>query len=233
LQLTIISPSRWLAACASQSSLFSGKRIEVIPTGIDLQTFRPGEKLSLRKDLNLPADKKLILFGAINATGDRRKGFDLLHAAIQNLSAETREQVEILVFGSNQPRNPPDFGLPVHYLGRITDDRRLVSIYTAADVMVVPSREDNLPNTAVESIACGTPVVAFDIGGMSDIIDHLQNGYLAPAFKADRLAEGIEWVLADMDRHQTISRAARKKAEDSFNITTTVDQYRSVYQSLM
>ena len=233
LQLTIVSPSRWLAACASQSSLFSGRRIEVIPTGIDLETFRPGEKLSIRKDLKLPADKKLILFGAINATGDRRKGFDLLHGAIQSLSRNTREQMEILVFGSNEPRNPPDFGLPVHYLGRIIDDPRLVSIYSAADVMVVPSREDNLPNTAVESIACGTPVVAFDIGGMSDIIDHLKNGYLAPAFEADRLAQGIEWVLADNDRYQVISKEARRKAEDSFDITTTVNQYRSVYQSLL
>jgi glycosyltransferase involved in cell wall biosynthesis len=233
LDLTLAAPSNWLAACASQSSLFSGKRIEVVPTGIDIDKFQPKEKQSVRRELRLPANRKLILFGAINATSYHRKGFDLLHNAIQNLSQDTREQVEILVFGSNKPDNPPDFGLRVHYLGRILDDERLVSIYSAADVMIVPSREDNLPNTAVESLACGTPVVAFDVGGMSDIVDHLGNGYLAPAFDVERMAKGIEWVLAEKNRYQIMSKEARTKVEDNFDIAATVNRYRSVYQSIL
>jgi len=233
LDISVAAPSRWIETSAKQSSLFQGKRIEMIPTGVELERFTPGEKQALRQDLGLPVTKKLILFGAVNATGDRRKGFDLLQLAIRKLGKVARDRVELVVFGSNLPNDPPDFGFPIHYLGRINDDRRLATVYSAADVMLVPSREDNLPNTAVESIACGTPVVAFNVGGMSDIVDHLKNGYLATPFETDSLARGIEWVLDDETRYPEIAVEARKKAVHSFDIAATAIRYRELYESLL
>ena len=99
--------------------------------------------------------------------------------------------------------------------------------------MVVPSRQDNLPNTAVESLACGTPVVAFDVGGLSDIVDHHENGYLARPFDPADLAAGISWVLSDDDRHQALSVAARDKALRCFSIADCVKRYIEIYQEVL
>ncbi|MBW2741769.1 MAG: glycosyltransferase, partial [Deltaproteobacteria bacterium] len=141
LDITIVTPSRWLAECAKKSSLFKNRRVEVIHNGLDLNLFKPIAKTTARKIWDLPIDKKLILFGAMSATSDHRKGFDLLYEGLKQLSAQWSDKAELVVFGSSEPKNPPDFGLPVHYLGRLHDDVSLALLYAAADVMVVPSRQ--------------------------------------------------------------------------------------------
>jgi glycosyltransferase involved in cell wall biosynthesis len=138
---------------------------EALHNGLNLNLFKPINKTTAREIWNLPINKKLILFGAMSATGDHRKGFDLLYEGLRQLSVKWTDKADLVVFGSSKPEKPPDFGLPVHYLGYLHDDVSLVLLYSAADIMVVPSRQDNLPNTVVESLACGTPAVAFDIGG--------------------------------------------------------------------
>jgi glycosyltransferase involved in cell wall biosynthesis len=231
LNITIVTPSTWLAECAKESSLFSGHRIEVIHNGFNLDLFKPINKTTAREIWDLPNNKKLILFGAMSAASDHRKGFDLLYEGIEQLSAKWSDRGELMVFGSSEPENPPDFGLPVHYLGYLYDDVSLALLYSAADVMVTPSRQDNLPNIVAESLACGTPAVAFDIGGMPDMIDHKVNGYLAKPFDVSGLAAGIDWVLSDDKRHKDLCLKARKKAVACFDIETIAKQYAELYES--
>ncbi len=139
LNLTLVSPSSWLANCASSSSLFQNLRIEVIPHGLDTQSFRPINQVLAREILNLPQDKKLILFGALQATSDRNKGFHLLQPSLQELSKSGwNDSWDVVIFGASQPENPPDLGFKTHYLGHLHDNMSLASVYSAADVMLVP-----------------------------------------------------------------------------------------------
>ena len=233
LNLTIVTPSHWLAKCAASSSLLKNVRIEVIPNGLDTQQYKPIEKSVARSILSLPEDKQLILFGAMSATSDPNKGFNFLQSALQNLSQSGwGEQVELVVFGSSQPKNPTELGLKSHYLGRLNDDISLSLVYAAADVFIAPSVQDNLPNTVMESLACSTPCVAFNIGGMPDMIDHQQNGYLAKPFDVEDLARGIAWVLEDEERLQKLGVNGREKVEQNYTLEIQANSYMSLYNEL-
>jgi glycosyltransferase involved in cell wall biosynthesis len=235
LNLTIVTPSQWLADCARNSSLFQDLRIEVIANGLDIQRYKPIEKKIARHLLGLPQDKQLILFGAMTATSDNRKGFHLLLPAIKKLSQGEiwQHKLELVVFGASEPVNPPDFGLKTHYLGRLNDDISLALVYAAADIFVAPSLEDNLPNTVMEALACGTPSVAFKIGGMPDMIEHQQNGYLAQPFDVEELAKGISWVLEDEKRYQKLCDRTRDKIEQEFTLEIQASKYLKLYNDIL
>ena len=233
LNLTIVTPSNWLAECAKESSLFGRHRIEVIHNGLDLNLFKPINKTTAREIWGLPINKKLILFGAMRATSDHKKGFDLLYNGLKQLSVQWSDKAEVIVFGASEPESPPDVGLSVHYLGFLHDDVSLSLLYAAADVMVTPSRQDNLPNTVVESLSCGTPVVAFDIGGIPDMIDHQINGCLAKPFDTSDLAAGINWVLSDENRHKELCIKSREKAVACFDIKKVAMHYADLYESIV
>jgi glycosyltransferase involved in cell wall biosynthesis len=157
-----------------------------------------------------------------------------LQAALQRLSREKwQDQIELVVFGSLDNQTSLELGFPVHSLGRLGDDLSLALIYAAADVFVAPSLQDNLPNTVVESIASGTPCVAFNIGGMPDMIEHQWNGYLAQPFEVKDLATGIDWVLADQHRHQQLCDRARQKAEAEFSLELQAHRYLELYTELL
>lgn len=175
----IVTPSRWLGECVHQSSLFAGQSLTVIPNCIDHQVYRPLEQSFAREALGLRQDKQLLLFGAMSSTSDPRKGYQLLIPALKQLKAEGKaEQMELVVFGASRGDAEQVTGIKTHYVGRLYDDISLCLLYNAADLFVAPSLQDNLPNTLVESLACGTPCVAFDIGGMSDLVKNQVNGLL-------------------------------------------------------
>jgi glycosyltransferase involved in cell wall biosynthesis len=232
--LTIVSPSNWLAKTAVSSSLFKNLHIEVIPNGIDSKIYKPIASNIARQILNLPQDKKLIVFGSLQATSDYRKGFHLLQNALQELSKTFwKEELEIVIFGASQPDNPVNFGFKAHYLGTFNDDLSLSIVYSAADIFVSPSIQENLANTVMEAIACGTPVVAFDIGGMSDLIEHQKNGYLAQPYKIEDFAYGIAWVLENKDRYKKLSDYARHKVEQEFTLEIQAKRYSSLYEQTL
>lgn len=234
LNLTVVTPSSWLAKCANSSSLFKNLRIERIPYGLDTQKYRPIARKNARELLGLPQDKQLILFGSLKATSDKRKGFDLLQDALQSLSKSgLQDKLELIIFGASQPENPPEFGFKTHYLGTLADDISLAAVYSAADVFVLPSVEDNLPNTVLEAIACGNPCVAFNIGGMPDMIEHQKNGYLAQPFKTEDLATGIAWVLENEERHYKLSQRARSKTEQEFSLDIQARKYSSLFHDIL
>ncbi|WP_346341579.1 glycosyltransferase family 4 protein [[Phormidium] sp. ETS-05] len=234
LNLTIVTPSKWLAKCTRESALFAKTRVEVIPNGIDVQKYRPLDRHTARSLLELPQDKQLVLFGAMRATTHKRKGFEPLQAALLQLSKSGwQDKIELVVFGASHGRLSEELGFKCHYLGKLGDELSLVLAYSAADVFVLPSLQDNLPNTIMESLACGTPCVAFDIGGMPDMIEHEQNGYLAAAYNIDDLAQGIAWVLENGSRHQKLSQRAREKVETEFTLEIQARRYLSVYGEMV
>lgn len=234
LPLTIVAPSHWIAQCAKASSLFKNRRVEVIPFCLDTRKYKPLPKSVARELLSLPQDKQLVLFGALSATRDPRKGFQLLLPAMQQLSQTSlRNQVELVIFGSTQPDQPVDLGFPAHYLGHLNDDLSLAIVYSAADVMIVPSLQESFGQTASEAMACGTPVVAFGATGPQDIVEHQQTGYLAKPFTVEDLAQGIAWVLADPTRHETLCIQARKKAEQDYALERQARQYESLYEDIL
>lgn len=235
LDLTIVSPSVWLAECARASSLFRNSRVEVIPHGLDVEKYKPIGRHLARELLNLPQDKQLILFGASPGTmGISRKGSHLLQPALQNLSqSRWQDKLEIVFFGASQPENPPDVGFRTHYLDQFSDDISLALVYSAADVMVVPSLQEAFGQTASESLACGTPVVAFAATGLKDIVDHQQNGYLANPFEIEDLAKGIAWVLEDGERHQKLRNHARERTKQEFSLEIQARRYLSLFTEIV
>jgi len=234
LNLTIVATSKWMADCARASSLFRHLRIETIPLGLDTDTYKPIDKQVARELLNLPQDKQLVLFGAIDATSDPRKGFELLLPALQQLSSSGwQDRLELVVFGSSQPAQPIDLGFSAHYLGFIHDDIALALVYAAADVTIVPSTQEAFGQTASESLSCGTPVVAFDATGLKDLVEHQQDGYLATPFEVKDLATGIVWVLEDQERYQQLRDRAREKSLREFAAATQAHRYLSLYEEIL
>jgi glycosyltransferase involved in cell wall biosynthesis len=234
LNLTIVAPSRWMADCAASSSLFRNVRVEVIPNGIDTDFFKPVDRYWAREELSLPQDKKLILFGSKGVNSDRNKGFHLLVEALHLLAFTPGfDQTELIIFGSKEPDQPVDYGLRTNYLGWQADEARLAQFYSAADVFVFPSLQESLGYTAMEAMACGTPCVAFHQGGVPDLVDHGQNGYLAQPFEPDDLAHGIAWVLEDNERRNELGIRARQKIEREFTLKNIAEQHMTLYREIL
>nr|WP_245788933.1 glycosyltransferase family 4 protein [Spirulina major] len=234
LNLTIVTPSHWMTQCVKASALFKNLRVETIPFCLDTEIYRPHEKSIARQVLNLPQDKKIIVFGALAATSDKRKGFDLLVDALRKLSyTEMAADVEVAVFGASAPEKPIDLGFKVHYLGHFHDDLSLSLIYSAGDVMIVPSLQESFGQTASEALACGTPVAAFNATGLMDIIDHQHTGYLAQPYSVEDLAQGIAWILSDSDRLVNLVANARIKAIQKFSLHLQAEKYVRLFEDLV
>ena len=228
----IVCPSRWLTDCVQKSALMKNWEVSTIPNSIDLSTFRPIPREIARDCLKLRRDKKIILFGALGGIHDPRKGGDLLIQALSVLKEKTIHDVEIIIFGQHKPSNPPDFSFPVRYFGHLQDDISLVLLYSACNVFIAPSRQDNLPNTVAEAIACGTPVVAFNIGGMPDLVNHNYSGYLATPYDIVDLAQGIRWVIEHQSDGQ-LRREARNHAEEILDEKKNAAQYLNLYEKIL
>lgn len=226
--MTIVGLSQWMHRAAKSSSLLKDKNHVQLPNPINTSIFSPFDKMEARRLLNLPLDKNLILFGAMNATSDPRKGFSELYKALGNVSIDS----ELVIFGSSKPNNTLSFKQPVHYLGQLHDDITLRVLYSAADVMVIPSLQENLSNAIMESLASGTPVVAFDIGGNSDMIEHQKNGYLAQPLDTDDLAKGIEWLL-NTPNYQQLCDNARDKVLTHFDSQIVAKRYIALYKEIL
>ena len=225
LNLHIVTPSKWLGECAKKSALLGHFPVHVIPNCIDTDLFHPVVNKPIGQH------KPFIFYGAMNAASDSRKGFAYLLSALQLLDQQGLE-AKLVVFGANQQDLPMAFKhIEVSFIGYVNDNKALANLYSQADVMVVPSLDENLSNTIMESLSCGTPVVAFNIGGNGDMIDHKCNGYLAKEKDCEDLAKGIEWCLA----HNTdgaLSKNARNKVMQNYTINFVSEQYKKLYESL-
>jgi glycosyltransferase involved in cell wall biosynthesis len=227
IDLTIVTPSRWLGDMASKSSLFAGRRIEVIPNGLDTDAFKPIDRRVARDYFGLRDDRPVILFGA-HWLPDPRKGGDLLCKALAILEMPCT----LLTFGEGKLplENAPLVTLCS--LGSLSDDASLALAYSAADAFLCPSREDNLPNTVAEALACGTPCVAFNANGLPEMIEHRKTGWLAKAFDPVDLAMGIKWLVAHA-HPESLRSAAREKAVSDYSTVTMTARYSALYSELL
>jgi glycosyltransferase involved in cell wall biosynthesis len=229
LDLTVVCPSQWLAARARQSSVLQHKRVVCIPNPIAVDVFRPASRSALREQLGLPQKKILVLFGAQRATRDPRKGFAELSAALAALAATGRAQeMELVVFGDEAGDGLGSLAIPARSMGTIADPHKLAALYAACDLFACPSSQDNLPNTVMEAMACGTPCVAFDVGGLRDLITHGVSGYLARPEDVQDLARGIEACSTNRDEW---GRSARAYACENFAEAVVASRYRALYEA--
>ena len=228
--ISFVACSRWLEQQAKQSALLSQHSITNIPNPIDIRVFRPMDKMSARRRLELPEEKKLILFVSQRVT-DQRKGMLFLMDAIDELvkdRPDAVEQIGVAILGGHAEDFKDQLALPVYPLGYVSDEKKIVDVYNAVDVFVLPSLEDNLPNTIMEAMACGVPCVGFKTGGIPEEIDHKKNGYVADYRNTLDLKQGINWVLEEAD-YQSLSVQAVKKVTTYYSQNSVSLRYIEVY----
>ena len=234
----VVAPTTWMANCAKNSPIFEKADISIIPYPIDLDLWSPIDKELARRKLNLSHQKIFILFGALTGTSDRRKGADLLFDGIRKLktiiSKSLWESIELIVFGQDeQIELDISKEIKIHSIGRINDDKLLNLYYAASDLFVLPSRQDNLPSTGTEAQACGTPVVAFNTGGMPDIVDHRKTGALAKAFDVESLAKEIKWVINKVRKDDELSIASRERALSLWEGKKISAEYKKIFRKII
>lgn len=228
--LQIICPSRWMAERVSRSSLLGDRKINFIPNAFPVDNIFPVNKIVARLELGLPLDKKLIVFGA-DSVVSKRKGGDVLNRALAILAAseQNSSHTHVIVFGHHKQSLP----LPTHDLGFIRDEEKLRLAYSAADVYAFPSREDNAPLTVAESLLCGTPVVAFPVGNVPELLTHRVNGYIASPGDVQDFAAGLIWALnASKDMRSLIAmvQRCRETARRHHDPLTAVNRHLAVYR---
>lgn len=229
--ITFVGCSQWMTDLAKQSRLTEGHTVVHIPNAIDMEVFRPTSKEKAREALGVRVDKKVILFGAQRIT-DERKGFRYLVDAcilIKEKNPDLADKIVIMVVGGDSTRTQGQLPMEIRSVRYVKEEQQMVNLYNAADLYVTPSLQDNLPNTIVEAMACGVPCVGFNVGGIPEMIDHKQNGYVVEMKNAKDFANGIEWALtAD---YATLSKAAHLKALDMYSEESVAKKYLEVYDN--
>lgn len=229
-----VSCSKWLGDQARKSTLLTGLQVMTIPNPIDTHVFYPKDKKQARLHSTLPVDKRVILFVSQRVTLER-KGIGYFTKAIDKLVElypEMKNDTVIAILGGHADEVVSQLSLPSIPLGYIDNERQIVDIYNSADVFVMPSLDENLPNTIMESMACGVPSVAFKVGGIPEMIEHQKNGYLAKYKDADDLAAGIHWVLDEADR-ESLSKQCVQKVMSNYSQRSVAMKYIEVYNQAL
>lgn len=227
-RITFVGCSQWVADEARQSALTRGQRIVSIPNPIDTTLFRPADKAAARKRLGLPPDRPLVLFGSRRTT-DTIKGFDYFARACQILQQRHAGlRVALVVVGEDSDKSCAALPQDVFPVSYVSKESQMVDIYNAVDAYATPSLRDNLPNTIMEALSCGTPCVGFRTGGIPEMIQHGENGYVARYRDAEDLAEGIAWTL-DPARHDALGQAARQFVLDHYDEQRVAREYMKIY----
>jgi len=235
LNFTVLAPSSWMLQSVLSSSLMKDRPVLQLPNTLETGIFRPKNKSSMREILGLPQDKFLFLTGFMPSRKDLHKGTSYLLESLELLKERLgvkEDEVEVVVFGNRDAKSVPEMPFKTTFLGTISDDEKLSACYAAADAFLIPSLEDNLPYTVMESLSCGTPVIAFTTGGIPDMVKHEQNGYLAEYRSAQSFADGMEWVLNHPDRQQ-LQQNARKIIMDTFAEPVIAQKHIGVYRQVL
>ena len=218
-----------------QSSLMHDRPVLQIPNTLETDIFKPSDKQAAKKALGLPDDKFIFLTGFMPSRKDLHKGTSYLLESLELLKERLgvkAEQIELVVFGNRNKKDVPDFSFKTSFLGTISDDEKLALCYSAADAFLIPSLEDNLPYTVMESLACGTPVVAFTTGGIPDMVQHEQNGYLAEYRSSVSLTNGMEWIINHLDR-SSLQQHARQTVMAKYSEPVIAQKHIQLYQQLL
>jgi glycosyltransferase involved in cell wall biosynthesis len=231
--LQIVAPSRAYKNFVKNSKLIKSWPVTTIPNIIDENLWKPVKKDIARKLYDIKDEDFIILFGTSNANLEHHKGFDLLSAALKLLYQKNKKKnIKLMVFGQSKPHTVPDLGFSVQYLGYIYDQTHLCQLYSLADAMAVPSRQESFCQVACEAHACALPVIAFNTGGLSDIVDHKKTGYLAKKFDVTDYCNGIEWVFENRIRNK-LGEKARQRILNNFNKELSLKKYIELYKSII
>ncbi|MDP4228580.1 MAG: glycosyltransferase family 4 protein, partial [Bacteroidota bacterium] len=232
--ITFVACSQWLAGCAKSSGLLRNCRVEAIPNPIETDIFKPLDKSKLKLNVQLKEGQFIILFGAVKVSS-YFKGFTFFRDALNLLKQnhpEIIEKIVIGVFGMVSEELLDSLPFKSINFSVVSDKKQMAEIYSLSDVYVTSSLQENLPNTIMESFSCGTPAVAFNVGGIPEMIDHMENGYLAEYMSADDLARGIYWTLFEADRKK-LSENARKKAVENYSEAVVAKRYTALYEDIL
>jgi glycosyltransferase involved in cell wall biosynthesis len=229
--LVVVAPSKWMQNVASQSPLFDGKRIFHIPYGVNQDIYRSVPKPLARQFLGIEPDKRVILFAA-SSRDDIRKGYQYFEESMLPLEYHLPGTL-ILSLGKGGVSNELKSKFQVIEMGYLQNERLIASVYAAADLMILPTIADNLPNTVLESMACGTPVVGFDVGGVKDMIQHMQTGYIAKCKDVDDLTFGMKTLLQDQASLERIQRKCVEIIAQNFSYQLSARRYLEIYQKLL
>ena len=225
-----VACSRWLESEAKKSALLYGQKITSIPNCIDTHIYKKGNQQEARQRLGLPANKKLILFASQRVTNEN-KGMSYLIEACKQLATD-HEQPGVVILGGHAEEVVNQLPLDSYPLGYVNDEHRIVDVYNAVDVFVLPSLSENLPNTIMEAMACGVPCVGFRVGGIPEEIDHKKNGYVAEYRNAEDLGRGINWILNEAD-YEALSKHAIHKVAQNYSQQSVALKYLDIYQQAM
>ncbi len=225
--------SEWLSNRARSSYLLKDHYVTSVPNPIDTHLFSPGDKKAIRTELGLDPGKQYILFVAMKASV-LWKGWSYLEKALEILKFDIRPDIspEFLILGEVDTDISDAIPFKTHLFGRINDVRKISNIYNAADVFVIPSIMENLPNTVMEALSSGVPCVGFETGGIPEMIRHQENGYLAEYKSSEDLARGIDWVLNKADR-KALGENGRKKALENYAAKKVAGEYLRIYEELL
>lgn len=232
-QLRVITPSNWLQECVRESSLLHHLEVATIHNPVDHELFRSVDREEACRNLGLDPAQKYILFGAANMK-NVLKGFNYFLEATRLMKDEpdTVKGVEILLFGKIREDVSQLFPLKTRNIAFVKSVQTLVELYSVAHLFVIPSLQDNLPNTIIESMLCGTPVVGFNTGGIPEMIDHKINGYLAEYKSSIDLAAGMKWILSSI-AYEQLSADTRDQALKRFSKDQSVDMHLDLYRKLV
>ncbi|MGE5400249.1 MAG: glycosyltransferase [Ignavibacteriales bacterium] len=231
--ITIVTPSRWLYNLAKESPVFDGKNIKQIFNGIDLEIFGPKPKDKIREKLNIPAQAKVVMFSAEKLRNNPYKGGRDLVDILSILNSRTKEKIHLLILGIGQMEEVSRLeNFVIHTTGYIRDENLMAEYLSAADLFIYPTRADTLSNALVESIACGTPAVTFDVGGCGEIIVTDRSGSLIEPFDLESFAEQTLRLLTDETALNDLSIKSRQYAEDNFSLKSMSDNYFNLFSSL-
>lgn len=233
LDLTCVTPSHWLSRCVRRSTLLGDRERVVIPNGLRLEVFRPLDKAEVRRQLGIDPKAFVLAFCAANVTNPRKGGVYLLKALEMLARQHPGCRPELVVIGGGAMNLPAGVDFPVHAAGYLHDDRQLALLYTMADAFLLPSMEDNLPNVMLEALACGTPVVGFNVGGIPDGVSHRQTGWLAEPGHAEGFMQGILWAASQGPRAGAIRQACRARAEAEYPLRLQAARYLELYGRLL
>lgn len=225
--ITFVACSEWLMRLAQKSPLTQNHQVISIPNPIDTELYQPMDKYLIRKKLNFPIDKKLILYAAAKAS-DYRKGTEYLVNASNLITADNHDKLQLLIVGDQGAELMKQLTIPTKCLGYV-DSHKMPELYNAADVYITPSLQENLPNTIMEAMSSGTPCVGFNIGGIPEMIEHKSTGYLAKYKDTEDLAKGLNWILFEANT-ETLSANARKKVLNSYRQNKIAKLYKSIYE---
>tara|TARA_A100001388_G_C28722065_1_gene476943 strand:- start:25 stop:1281 length:1257 start_codon:yes stop_codon:yes gene_type:complete len=228
----IVCPSNWLANIAKESFLMREWPIRIIPNPLDTTIFQPCNKKLARKIFNLPISKPLILFAGARGTKEKRKGWHLLERSLKKLK-HLNPEIEIVLLGESEPKEKLFNDLLIHYIGFLKDENSLALLYSAVDIVVIPSTIDNLPQIGTEAQSCGVPVAAFNCSGLTDIVKNKKTGYLAKPYDCDELAYGINLIIGNKVIKEKMQVESRNNALSNWSPYKVSKSYKDLFDEIL